>query len=283
MNLREAFNFVATIKGDVWRTPKGSWKAPFCYNREHALRLLGPTTPVKRITKVRLASMRAQLMQEPGRKGTRKPGGVNRIMSMVNTVLNELVDADVLDKAPRLKPLEENNEKEEYYTREQIWQMVKVSKEEFDNYELADAILFGVYTGCRQGELLSLTVGAVSLTKDTIRFLDTKNGTNHTIDIHPELRKMLEVRCEGEEPGEKVFQFRNKDDLYSGFKKARNLCGIPDAYVWHTLRHTTGTWLAENNVPIQTIAKVLNHKNVKTTERYVKVTDKARKSAINTL
>ena len=91
------------------------------------------------------------------------------------------------------------------------------------------------------------------------------------------------MRCENESKDAPVFHFKNKDELYSAFKKVRKVVGLPDELVWHSLRHTTGTWLAEQGVPIQTIAKVLNHKNISTSERYTKVTDKARKSAINSL
>ena len=282
MNLREAFDFVATQRPS-WKTPSGAWNKPFCFNREHCLRLLGATKQVQKITKADLAAMRSTLMKEPGKKGARTPGGVNRIMSMINTVLAELEDNEIITKAPKLKALPENNARTGWFTRENIHEMVKVSKDVFHNHELGDAILFGVYTGCRQGELLSLTVGDVSLDKGLITFRDTKNGTDHVLDIHDDLREMLEMRCEGERSESKVFQFNNKDHLYAAFKKSRDLLGLPDDLVWHSLRHTTGTWLAEAGVPIQTIAKILNHKNIGTTERYTKVSDAARKSALNAL
>ena len=282
MNLKEAFDFVATIR-TTWKTSKGAWREPFIYNREHALRLLGDRKSVRRITKADLAQMRAKLMQERGKKGLRTPGGVNRIMSMVHTLLKELADNDIIDKAPRLTPLKETGARKEWFSRDDIKAMVRVSREEYRDNELGDAILFGVYTGCRQGELLELKVGDVDLAKGYLTFRDTKNGTDHVLDIHPEIREMLEIRVEGEHPSSLVFNFTNKDALYNAFKKVRDACNLSDALVWHSLRHTTGTWLSEQGVPLQTIAKVLNHKNVSTSERYVKVTDKARRAAVNAL
>ena len=41
--------------------------------------------------------------------------------------------------------------------------------------------------------------------------------------------------------------------------------------------------LAEREVPVQTIAKVLGHKTLEMSMRYTKITDKARKNAINAL
>ena len=222
-------------------------------------------------------------MQEPGKKGRRSAGGVNRIMSIINTVLSDLEENEMITKAPRLKALKENNARTGWFTRKDITDLVTVSKEVYFNHELGDAILFGVYTGCRQGELLSLTVGDVSIDRKIITFRDTKNGTDHVLDIHEDLFEMLQMRCQGEDPRSKVFQFKNKDELYHGFRKSRKALGLSEELVWHSLRHTTGTWLAEAGVPIQTIAKILNHKNIETTQRYTKVSDTARREALNTL
>ena len=282
MNLKEAFDFVASQR-PAWVTPKGNWNKPFIFNREHCLRLLGETTNVKKITKANLAAMRAALMQEPGKKGRRSAGGVNRIMSLINTVLAELEENEIIDKAPKLKPLKENGARTGWFTRKNIEDLVTVSREVYFNHELGDAILFGVYTGCRQGELLGLEVGDVSLDRKIITFRDTKNGLDHVLDIHEDLFEMLQMRCQGEDPSSKVFQFSNKDELYRAFKKSRKCLGLSDDLVWHSIRHTCGTWLAEAGVPIQTIAKILGHQSISTTERYVKTTDHARREALNKL
>ena len=277
MNLKEAIDYTATVR-EKWTTGKGSWNPPFCYNREHLLRIFGATKSVRRITKADLAKGRAKLVAEG-----RSPGGVNRIMSMMNTVLAELLEAEIIDKAPKLKPLEENNERKEYYTRKKFDEMVFAAVDVFDNQELADALVFAVFTGCRQGELLELEVRDVALDKNLLTFRDTKNGDDHVLDIHPHMVEMLRKRTENFDGYEKVFHFRNKDELWNDFKKVRDYVGLDKKYVWHTLRHTCGTWLAERGVPIQSIAKVLNHKSISTSERYTKITDKARQSAINSL
>ena len=281
MNLAEAFDFVAAQR-PAWKDGK-NWAKPFCFNREHILRLLGANKNVNKITKADLAKLRTALLSENGKKGRRTPGGVNRIMSMLNTLLKDLEENEIIDKAPKIKALPENNQRMAFYTQKDIHQMVNISQDVFHNPELADAILFGVYTGCRQSELLALTVNDVDLRNKLLTFRDTKNGTDHLLDIHKELVPILERRVTNKPPGSPVFNFANKDDLYYTFKKVRALCGLSEDHVWHTLRHTTGTWLAEKGVPLQTIAKILNHKSIQTTERYVKITDSARRNAVNLL
>ena len=277
MNLTEAIDFASTMR-PAWRTPKGSWKEPHKYNRAHVLRLLGANKNVKNIKKADLAAMRATLQREG-----RANAGINRIMAFINTTLRELVENELLDRQPKLRNLPENNTRMEWYTRENIDDLVRVSREELGDNDLADAILFATYTGCRRGNLLGLLVGDIDFANDTINFRETKDGDDYTVDIHPEIRPILAAKCEGESPDAKVFEFNNKDALWKSFKQARALVGLGKEYKWHTFRHTCGTWLAEREIPIQTIAKVLGHKTLDMSIRYAKISDKARKSAINTL
>lgn len=39
--------------------------------------------------------------------------------------------------------------------------------------------------------------------------------------------------------------------------------------VFHDLRHTFGTWLAQNGVDIYTIARYMGHKSLESTKRYL--------------
>ena len=284
MRLLEAFEFVARQRPQ-WKAGGHTYAPPFSFNRQHCLRLLGPDKDVRKITRQDLAVMRNTLLTERVSKEgkTRSPGGVNRIMSMLNTLLRDLAECDVIDKAPKLKALREDNTRTEYFTREEIDRLLEAATGVFNNDELAAAITFGVFTGCRQGEMLKLTVADVDLQEGLIFFPETKNGTTHIIDIHPALKPVLEPRVRGCRRDAKVFRFDNKDHLWREFQKVRSYCGISKDKVWHTLRHTTGTWLAEKGVPLQTIARVLNHKQTSTSERYIKLTDKARQSAIHSL
>ncbi len=202
-------------------------------------------------------------------------------MSFINTTLNEMVENEVIDKHPKLKNLPVNNAREVWFSRDNINDMVKAARDDLGLHEVADAILFGAYTGCRRGNLLGLEVRDVDLDNDTIHFRHTKGDSYYTIDIHPEIRSILEVKCDGEDPHTKVFEFENRDALIRDFKKVREYVGLSKKLVFHCLRHTTGTWLAEAEVPIQTIAAVLGHKTLTMSLRYAKTTNKARKSAIN--
>ena len=283
MKLIDAFDRVARVR-EAWKGKK-AWNPPFCYNRDHILRLLGPDKDVDEIRKSDLVEMRLTLLDEPGQKPgeTRTNGGVNRIMSMMNTLLKELVELDVLEKVPKIKALKEKNHRLCFYSGDQVEKMINVAQEVFDDEDLSHAIMFAIYTGCRQGEMLRLRVKDLDFGSDKLTFISTKNGDDHTIDIHPSLRSVLKERTRLIGDDCYVFDFENADIMRRRFYKVRDYLGISEDYVWHTLRHSTATWLVEAGIPIQTIADVLNHKVLQTTQRYAKVSNTARKSAIATL
>ncbi len=52
---------------------------------------------------------------------------------------------------------------------------------------------------------------------------------------------------------------------------------------FHDLRHTVGTCLAQQNVPVPVIQQILDHSDIKTTMRYVHTANEQILSAMNKL
>jgi site-specific recombinase XerD len=53
--------------------------------------------------------------------------------------------------------------------------------------------------------------------------------------------------------------------------------------VIHTLRHTFGSLLAIDGVPIYTIKKLMNHKDIKMTQRYAKLSPESGRNSIDAI
>ena len=276
MKLIEAIDLASAAR-PTWRTPLGAWIAPANSHRDHIIRLFGGSKQIKKITKGDLAAARTQMLLEKY-----KPATINRTLSFLNSVFTEMVDLEIIDRAPKLKKLQENNQRKLFFTQENINDMVHVAKDIYQYNELADAILFSLYTGCRRANLLGLEVRDIDFINDTIEFRDCK-ADDYSVDIHPNLRDILVTRCEGESPNYRIFDFSNGDQLLRQFRKVRDYLELDKKLVYHSLRHTCGTWLAERGVPVQNIAKVLGHKTLEMSMRYTHLSDKARKSAINSL
>lgn len=63
-----------------------------------------------------------------------------------------------------------------------------------DDRDAADALRFLALTGCRLGEALRLTWADVDLAAGTVRFRETKNGSDHVLPLGLHLRALLAAR-----------------------------------------------------------------------------------------
>jgi site-specific recombinase XerD len=63
---------------------------------------------------------------------------------------------------------------------------------------------------------------------------------------------------------------------YNGYlKEVAYICEIPLELSTHIARHTFATTIClDNGVPIETVSKMLGHKNIRTTQIYAKVSKK---------
>jgi integrase len=169
-----------------------------------------------------------------------------------------------------------------YFSKEQVKQLAFNAIDIFDNKALADAIIFSAYTGVRQGELLKLKSEDFDPALNQIWIggkpgRSTKPNDVRNIVLHPLVEPIVKDRLD------QNYLFRddwtNKDQLYSAFKKVRKYCGIDEDHVWHSLRHSFGTFLGEQTHPRQIMA-LMGHKQISTSLRYVKATDSATRTAI---
>lgn len=215
-------------------------------------------------------------------------GTINRIISAGTTVLKFTNKAGLHSvKCPAFDRLKEGEARLTYFSKEQIEQLCFAAVDIYDRQDLADAILFSGYTGVRQGELLSLLVEDIDLSLDTVWIGGkpgriTKGKNVRAIPIHDKVRPILERRLATHpNPRQRIFggDWSNKDELYRAFVKVRKYCGLSEDYVWHSLRHSFGTFLGEVTHPRQIMA-LMGHKQVETSLRYVKATESALKSAV---
>jgi site-specific recombinase XerD len=63
--------------------------------------------------------------------------------------------------------------------------------------------------------------------------------------------------------------------MNSYLKEIADACGICKNLTYHIARHTFATTVTlSNGVPIETVSKMLGHRNLKTTQHYAKILDK---------
>ncbi len=72
-----------------------------------------------------------------------------------------------------------------------------------------------------------------------------------------------------------LFPVLSNQKMNSYLKEIANVCGINKELTFHIARHTFATTVTlSNGVPIESVSKMLGHKNIKTTQHYAKILDK---------
>ena len=66
-------------------------------------------------------------------------------------------------------------------------------------------------------------------------------------------------------------------------KELADICGIKKTLTTHVARHTFATFALANGVSIESVAKMLGHTNVRTTQVYAKVVDEKKEKATETI
>ena len=165
--------------------------------------------------------------------------------------------------------------------------LVQASLDPYERMDLGDIIITAGYTGMRKGELLKLKCRDIDFRLGVIHVgglpdVKTKASNYRSVPIHDRIADMLVKRIADHAPHKHVFgsDWTNPDQLLRAFRKVRDFCGHSQAYCFHTLRHSYGTWLAEADVPLLTIRDLMGHKRIETTMLYSKVTDSARNDAV---
>lgn len=264
----------------AWRHGNGAKTAAI--NSAHFTRLRGSSFPVGRITQPIISEVGIELEDEGKSDAT-----INRIVSAVSTVLNHCAFDGLIPTPSRFRRRKECEGRITYYTKQEVEQMRAAALDTFLREDAADIITVAAYTGMRQGELLKLRVGDIDLGLNTI-FVGgrpdniTKSGDWRSVPIHDHIAGIIHRRIESINPSVRLFgdEWRDKDQLLRTFKKINRYVGKDESYVFHTLRHSFGTWCAEAGVPIRTIMDLMGHKRIETTLRYAKTTDKARVDAL---
>ena len=275
MRLADAVEFCFQHR-DAWIY--GSGAATARINTGHVVRILGPDLDVNDIKTEHFSRLTSVLLSE-GKAG----GTINRITTALSTMLNELRQNGISVAKVDFKRQKEAKPRPSYFKEEEVDQLLLKAAELNDYMLLHDSILFSIKTGCRQGEMLQLTVDDIDMEKREIVFRDTKNGTDHWLKMHEDLIPILERRLQYRINSE-LFPWRDKDQLLRAFKSLAIVSKVPlEGRVWHTLRHSVATWLCERQVPLRTVMGVLNHKRVETTLRYAKASDRAVAAAIEAL
>ena len=260
----------------TWRHGNGAKTSSI--NCNHFTRLRGSSFPLSKITQPIISQVCIELEDEGKSDAT-----INRVVSAVSTVLNHCAFDGLIPTAPKFRRRKESEGRVFWYTKDEVNKLSHLSTDVFQRDDLAEIIEFAAYTGMRQSEILKIRKKDIDLVTNKIHVggvptQKTKAKNWRAIPIHESIMGNVIDRCSQSSRSDiRIFgdEWRDKDQLLRAFKKVNKLLPKDEAYVFHTLRHSYATWLAEAGVPIRSIMALCGHKRIETTLRYAKATDAA--------
>ena len=178
------------------------------------------------------------------------------------------------------------NSRQRFLSRDDASRLLSLIRER--DTTVADMAEFSLLTGCRQGELFAMKWQQVSLETASVLLLDTKNKTDRNLYL---TQRAIEI-IRNQPPGlPQDFVFRDKGKAWTHCPYAFTLAlhdsglnnGVTDSrlkIVWHSLRHTSASWLAIAGVDLFKISRILGHKSTVMTQRYSHLSEQSIRDAM---
>ena len=137
------------------------------------------------------------------------------------------------------------------------------------------AFIFSTLTGLAYVDIKLLHphhIGTNADGKRYIRINRKKTKVEAFIPLHPIAERILSLynTTDDEKP---VFPLPNRDALWFEVHELGITIGKEENLTYHQSRHSFGTFLISADIPIESIAKMMGHSNIRTTQGYARITD----------
>jgi len=145
--------------------------------------------------------------------------------------------------------------------------------------QVRDIFVFCCYTGLSYADIKKLKRTEIAIGMDGEKWIFTSRQKTDTSSRIPLLPAALEIlnryqdhpQCDNKGL---VLPVLSNQKMNAYLKEIADLCNILKHLTFHLARHTFATTVTlSNNVPIETVSKMLGHTNIKTTQHYAKILD----------
>lgn len=142
-----------------------------------------------------------------------------------------------------------------------------------------DIFLFSCYSGLAYSDVKKLRRSEIFIGIDGEKWLVSKRQkTDITarIPLLPPALKIIDRYIDNRECllKDRVMPVLSNQKMNAYLKEIADGCGIAKNLTYHIARHTFATTVTlSNGVPIETVSKMLGHRNLKTTQHYARILD----------
>lgn len=143
-----------------------------------------------------------------------------------------------------------------------------------------DMFIFSCFTGLAYIDVFNLTKSNIVIGIDGAKWISThrqKTDSASKIPILPVTQMIIDKyenhpQCINQE---RLLPILSNQKMNAYLKEMADICKIEKELTFHIARHTFATTVTlTNGVPIESVSKMLGHKNLRTTQHYAKVLDR---------
>ena len=210
---------------------------------------------------------------------------MNDILNILKAITKYGLKNDLLknDFTKYITLFDVDNVRERFLTKEEIQILYDKTKDDETIYLFFKLAL---NTGGRVTTLQNICKKDIDLSNKLLTLKDFKNNTTYKAFLTDDLCLLLLNHIKNLELNDKIFktsqELKARAVLNDLFNTGIDEDDRKNRVVIHTLRHTFASHLAINGTPIFTIQKLMNHKDIKMTMRYAKLShDSGREAIVN--
>lgn len=198
-----------------------------------------------------------------------------------NKIIKICLANDWLDKNPFNNYKSKIKEVERNFLSETEIQSILNKDFKTDRLALVrDIFLFSCFTGLAYIDVKNLTKSHISIGIDGEKWIYTHRQKTESASKIPILTitQMIIDKYENHPQSnnqEVLLPILSNQKMNAYLKEIAAICEIEKELTFHIARHTFATTVTlTNGVPIESVSKMLGHKNIKTTQHYAKILDK---------
>ena len=196
-------------------------------------------------------------------------------------IIKICLDNDWMEKDPTTRYEGKMKEVERDFLTED--ELNRIYNKRFSSERLTlvkDIFIFSCYTGLAYVDVKGLKKDHIAIGIDGEKWIfknRQKTDTKSKIPVLPIAEEIIQKyadhpRCLNEDA---ILPILTNQKMNSYLKEICDLCDIPKEITFHMARHTFATSVTlTNGDPIETVSKMLGHKNIQTTQHYAKVLDR---------
>ncbi len=215
------------------------------------------------------------------------PGTVINLTVQLKTIVGEAIADGIITAYPFMgyEPIRPKAV-QKYLTDVELQRLMTTPLHKQTLYLVREMFLFSCFTGISYRDMCSLTKENLSLAEDGTWWIKSaRQKTKIEFEI-PLLDLPLQIikKYSDTASDSRLLPMYCNSNMNLYLKEIARICNINRPLVFHAARHTYATEITlSHGVPLETVSKMLGHRQIETTRIYAKVTDNKIDSDTKTL